>query len=418
MAQQCIDTLLFGQVCDNCDGGAIFKVVSEVLKFFTGGVVALAVICVIVCGVMIITARDDANQLAKGKRRLLDIIIGLVVYAFMFTIANFLIPGGIVTSTIGSETSSCPDKPTTPGSSDPGTGDDPPAEAGKYPMAHKVGEPVPGYIDCPRNKDYKYITNPTGKTDLVDKYFQSVAVSCPFTAVSYTQTAQDLACSADGTMHYDANRQWCLINSKIDVWEYQAYLKNNKIGQDGKMCTTTGECNGSSTCPGASHVGTSDWGMCNYFSYTFASNLNNGQVVSNDAYARGGGYATHYAYWGCASQGTWDTTWGKRKVAMYNDNLADISLNPNVSQPLPHAYYDNGNLSNILKRTRQGIATPIGVTRKQRGEGNNGHYMTAIGFKYSCANGAQCPSENLVVLNTEGTISTLGASKYKLGYAR
>ena len=423
-ATNCIETLLFGKVCDACDGGALLKLVAFFIKVLSAGIIVLATIGVIVCGVMILTARDNASQAAKAKKRLLDIVIGLIAYALMFTVINFIIPGGIVESTLGTETTSCPkldplsgpDKPGDP--SDPGSPTDPGDPAsGKYPMAHVDGTSVPGYIQCPRNANYTYIQNPVGKTELVDKYFQSVAHSCPFSEVKYSNSEKDKQCSATGTMHYDANKNWCIVNSKIDIWQYQSYVKDNHIGQDGKMCTTDGKCDGSSTCPGASHVKLSDWGMCNYFSYTFASNLNNGEVVSNDAYARGGGYATHFGYWGCGSQGTWDTTWGNRKIAMYNDKLADITLNPNVSQPLPHAEYDNGNLNHILTVLRSGKSIAIGMTARQRHEGNNGHYMAAIGFTFSCAS-SSCSGDQLVVMNTEGTISTLGASRYKLGYAR
>lgn len=122
-AEQCIDTILFGQVCDKCDGGAILKVVSEVFKFMSASVLLLAVIGVIICGVMIMTARDNPAQVAKGRKRLIDVIIGLVVYAFMFVIANFLIPGGIMNSTLDSSTSSCPAGPAPAAPADPGNND-------------------------------------------------------------------------------------------------------------------------------------------------------------------------------------------------------------------------------------------------------------------------------------------------------
>ena len=128
MATNCIKTILFGEVCDQCDGGAILKIVAFCIKILSIGIITLATVGIIICGIQIMTARDNPAQVAKAKKRIIEIIIGLVVYALMFSIINFIIPGGVVTSTLGTETSSCadPEKPAAdpPGGGQDGTGKD------------------------------------------------------------------------------------------------------------------------------------------------------------------------------------------------------------------------------------------------------------------------------------------------------
>ena len=117
-ATQCIDTLLFGQVCDDCHGSAIFQMVGHVVSFLTGGIILLATIGVIIAGIMILTSRDNAQQLAKAKKRLVEVIIGIVVFAGMSLIADFLLPGGVANNSQNSGI--CPEVANLPPS---GTGD-------------------------------------------------------------------------------------------------------------------------------------------------------------------------------------------------------------------------------------------------------------------------------------------------------
>lgn len=101
----CIDTFLFGKICDNCHGSAIFELVGNILSIVTAGVLILATIGFIIAGVMILTAHDNSSIIAKAKSRMLQIIIGIVAFALMSIITDFIIPGGVVTV---AETGDCP----------------------------------------------------------------------------------------------------------------------------------------------------------------------------------------------------------------------------------------------------------------------------------------------------------------------
>lgn len=424
-ATNCIDTLLFGQVCDSCDAGAIMKMVAFGLKIFTAGVLIAATIGIIICGVKWMTARDDAAQLANAKKRMLEIIIGIGVYALMFVVADFIIPGGIVKSTTDTTTSSCPEASTIADANKGKTGDDdggdgggntnPETPEGKYPMAHLAGEAIPGYIQCPRNAGRTYSENPNGKTESWDKFFKSEAQSCPFTNVEYTKTAEDLACAPGYTMHYatvvnekrkngsivkETKGPYCLVNTKVDIGQYQNYLVENYISQDNRLCTTNGECvDGGESVDQAIR----EYNHCNHFSFTFTANLNHGEVVSNDILTSKCGVGFLPAYWKLTKYGNTQTTWGGRTVSVYDDALSGINIDQSKDQRLPYAEYETKyGIYNIINALRSGIV----VTTQSTGQGWS-HYVTAVGFTKDCMIGstATCNYDDIIFLDsTWGTI--------------
>ena len=77
---------------DTMDIQGILKLVLNILVYGLG---AAAVLGVIIAGIQYMTARDDVAQVAKAKKRLIEIVIGLVAWALMFTVLNWLIPGGL-----------------------------------------------------------------------------------------------------------------------------------------------------------------------------------------------------------------------------------------------------------------------------------------------------------------------------------
>mgnify|MGYP001057835233 CR=1 FL=1 len=64
-----------------------------IVKILFYGLGAAAVVGVVVAGIMYLTARDNEAQVTKAKTRLLEIVIGLVAWALMYTALHFLIPG-------------------------------------------------------------------------------------------------------------------------------------------------------------------------------------------------------------------------------------------------------------------------------------------------------------------------------------
>ena len=422
MATNCFDTLLFGQVCDDCHGGAVFKIIIGAFNIVSAGILVLATIGIIMFGVKIMTARDSAEQMAKAKKRLLEIVIGLVAYALMFVGANLIIPGGIMNmSTLADSGETCPDTvtatPSTPSTPIPSEPENPGGESEStdgYPWATIVGQTPAGDIQCPRNAGRTYITNPNSSNTKYDKFYQSIAQSCPFTKVQYTKNTDDLACAPGGTMHYatvvnekrkngsivkETMGPFCLVNSKIDVGQYQNYLVENYVSQDNKLCTSSGECvDGGKDSP----FGVREYFYCDHFSYTFTANLNNGEVISNDALASKAGTAFQAAAFRLTTQGNLKTTWNGRDVAVYDDALSGIKINPDNPTRLPYPELSTVySISDTLNTLRQGKA----VTVMTRGEGW-GHYITAVGFTKDCAIGSTSPCTYDDIIFLDSTYGT------------
>ena len=124
--EQCVDTALFGRVCDYCDGGAIYKIVAYCVDIVTVLIGVFAVLGIIIVGIMYMTSAGDVARQTKAKRRLLDIVIGIICWGVFFGVLEFMIPGGVLNSTLDTSTTSCPEVPETP--TQPGTPTEPPAE--------------------------------------------------------------------------------------------------------------------------------------------------------------------------------------------------------------------------------------------------------------------------------------------------
>ena len=66
---------------DWCDGdNDIMDVVKFVANTLGAGITVVGIIGIVICGVTYLTARDNEAQVAKAKKRLMDVIIGLVIW--------------------------------------------------------------------------------------------------------------------------------------------------------------------------------------------------------------------------------------------------------------------------------------------------------------------------------------------------
>lgn len=81
---------------DGCDNGeAIFNILAIALNIATFGVAAAGIIGVIISGYQYMSARDNAGAVAKAKNRILQIVIGLAIWALFWGVLQFLLPGGL-----------------------------------------------------------------------------------------------------------------------------------------------------------------------------------------------------------------------------------------------------------------------------------------------------------------------------------
>ncbi len=85
----------------NCDApNGIYGILLIVLNVLTVGVLVVAVLGLILAGVQYLTARDNEAQMVAAKKRIGQIVLGIVIYAVAWTVMEWLIPGGIINDAI------------------------------------------------------------------------------------------------------------------------------------------------------------------------------------------------------------------------------------------------------------------------------------------------------------------------------
>lgn len=80
---------------EGVEGTAIWSVLEIILGIMTG-LVAVAALGGIVWGAVLYTsAGGSSEQIKKAMTIFTNVVIGVIAYAAMYTLSNFLIPGGI-----------------------------------------------------------------------------------------------------------------------------------------------------------------------------------------------------------------------------------------------------------------------------------------------------------------------------------
>ena len=87
-----VKTALFGGGC--WDKG-IEGVLELILTILTGGVVIAAIIGIVLSGVQYMSSGGDTAMITKAKKRLSNVVIGLVAYGLLYAFLEWLIPGGL-----------------------------------------------------------------------------------------------------------------------------------------------------------------------------------------------------------------------------------------------------------------------------------------------------------------------------------
>ena len=87
-----VETNLFGCV-DGENGNGIFFILNVVLTVMTFGVGILGTIGIVIAGIQYATAKDNEQQMAKAKMRIVQIVIGMAIWAVLYVAMRWLIPG-------------------------------------------------------------------------------------------------------------------------------------------------------------------------------------------------------------------------------------------------------------------------------------------------------------------------------------
>lgn len=72
-----------------------WKLVLLVMEIMSVGVGVVAVGSIAYAGFLYTTAKDSRDQTQKAKDMILNTVIGIVAFALMYVILQFLIPGGV-----------------------------------------------------------------------------------------------------------------------------------------------------------------------------------------------------------------------------------------------------------------------------------------------------------------------------------
>lgn len=89
-----VETTFFGTIQENDKGCGVYSVLAFIIDVLSFGIGVAAVFGITISGIIVLTAKDNPEKVAKAKRRLLEMVLGLALYAAMYAILGFLLPGG------------------------------------------------------------------------------------------------------------------------------------------------------------------------------------------------------------------------------------------------------------------------------------------------------------------------------------
>ena len=80
---------------DGTGSTAIINIIKQVIKILTAGVLVAAVGAVIYGAFLYTTSEGSPDKIKKAREVWTNTVIGIIMFAFMVAITNFIIPGGV-----------------------------------------------------------------------------------------------------------------------------------------------------------------------------------------------------------------------------------------------------------------------------------------------------------------------------------
>ena len=104
----CVKTSIIGngEVCDDGKGSSIYDILGTVVDIMSVCVGIVGVIGITIVGLQYLTAGGNEEQTRKAKRRMFEIVIGIVAYVILYAGLRWLLPGFNGTSQPNSESNS------------------------------------------------------------------------------------------------------------------------------------------------------------------------------------------------------------------------------------------------------------------------------------------------------------------------
>ena len=90
----CVKTSIIGggEVCDSGDGDSVIQILNLIVDIMTVGIGILGVIGITIVGIQYLTAGGSEEKTRKAKRRMFEIVIGLVAYVLIYAALKWLLP--------------------------------------------------------------------------------------------------------------------------------------------------------------------------------------------------------------------------------------------------------------------------------------------------------------------------------------
>ena len=82
-----------GCATDDGNGSGIIDLITFIVNVLSVGVAIFAAIGIILFGTQYLTAGGDEGKVKTAKRRLIEVVIGLVVYVVIYSMLVWLLPG-------------------------------------------------------------------------------------------------------------------------------------------------------------------------------------------------------------------------------------------------------------------------------------------------------------------------------------
>ena len=81
--------------CDGTGSTAIINIIKQVIKILTAGIGVAAFGAVVYGAFLYTTSEGSPDKVKKAREVWTNTVIGLLMFAFMVAITNFIIPGGV-----------------------------------------------------------------------------------------------------------------------------------------------------------------------------------------------------------------------------------------------------------------------------------------------------------------------------------
>ncbi len=81
--------------CDGTGSTAIIDIIKQVIKILTAGIGVAAFGAVVYGAFLYTTSEGSPDKVKKAREVWTNTVIGLLMFAFMVAITNFIIPGGV-----------------------------------------------------------------------------------------------------------------------------------------------------------------------------------------------------------------------------------------------------------------------------------------------------------------------------------